>query len=70
MKVLSVFVFFFFSFLSFSQVDLDSITSFTYNDTNGKEISESKFEKKRSTNKVLDIVLDSLKEKRLIERLK
>ncbi len=43
---------------------------FTYIDIDNKEISKSKFRKKRSTNKYLDIQIDSLKQKKLIERTK
>lgn len=68
MKFKLLIVFILFSLLSVSQVAQDPTASFTYYDTNGKEISKRKFEKKRNTYKVLDIVLDSLKEKRLIER--
>ena len=41
---------------------------FTYLDIDNKEISKSKFRQKRSTNKYLDIQIDSLNQKKLIER--
>ena len=44
--------------------------NFTYLDIDNKEISKSKFRQKRSTNKYLDIQIDSLNQRRLIERTK
>tara|TARA_B100001765_G_scaffold214252_1_gene181832 strand:- start:263 stop:883 length:621 start_codon:yes stop_codon:yes gene_type:complete len=43
---------------------------FTYLDINNNEISKSKFRQKRSTNQYLDIQIDSLNQKKLIERTK
>ena len=43
---------------------------FTYLDFNNNEISRSKFRQKRSTNQYLDIQIDSLNQKKLIERTK
>tara|TARA_B100001179_G_C18405934_1_gene323804 strand:- start:18 stop:635 length:618 start_codon:yes stop_codon:yes gene_type:complete len=43
---------------------------FTYLDIDNKEISRSKFRQKRSTNQYLDIQIDSLNQKKLIERTK
>ena len=43
---------------------------FTYLDIDNKKISKSKFRQKRSTNKYLDIQIDSLNQKKLIERTK
>ncbi len=43
---------------------------FTYIDIDNKEISKSKFRQKRSTNKYLDVQIDSLNQKKLIERTK
>ena len=43
---------------------------FTYLDIDNKEISKSKFRQKRSTNKYLDVQIDSLNQKKLIERTK
>ncbi|WP_370174449.1 hypothetical protein [Leeuwenhoekiella palythoae] len=43
---------------------------FTYLDIDNKEISKSKFRQKRSTNQYLDIQIDSLNQKKLIERTK
>jgi hypothetical protein len=41
---------------------------FTYLDIDNKEISKSKFRQKRSTNKYLDVQIDSLNQIKLIER--
>lgn len=43
---------------------------FTYLDIYNNEISKSKFRQKRSTNQYLDIQIDSLNQKKLIERTK
>jgi len=43
---------------------------FSYLDINNNEISKSKFRQKRSTNQYLDIQIDSLNQKKLIERTK
>ena len=43
---------------------------FTYLDIDNKEISRSKVRQKRSTNQYLDIQIDSLNQKKLIERTK
>lgn len=47
-----------------------SLRDFTYLDIDNKEISRSKFRQKRSTNQYLDIQIDSLNQKKLIERTK
>ncbi|GAA4646194.1 hypothetical protein GCM10023115_41540 [Pontixanthobacter gangjinensis] len=43
---------------------------YTYYDIDNQEISRSKFRKKRSTNKYLDIQIDSLNQRKLIKRTK
>ena len=47
-----------------------SLRDFTYLDIDNKEISRSKFRQKRSTNQYLDIQIDSLNQKKLVERTK
>lgn len=41
---------------------------YTYYDIDNQEISKSKFRQKRSTNEFLDIEIDSLNQKKLVER--
>ncbi len=43
---------------------------FIYLDIDNNEISKSKFRQKKSTNKYLDVQIDSLNQKKLIERTK